>query len=101
MKNVRIICFNKPNKDGLDIYIEFSGKREYLMSYRHNGSIYDVLCRGISIDELRRYDPKVPKAPNGCRPHRLKTYKRTNQHLRHTIDHIVSVANSYILERAS
>ena len=100
MKNVRIICFNKPNKDGLDIYIEFSGKREYLMSYRHNGPIYDVLCRGISIDELRRYDPKVPKTGIGS-AYKLKNYKRTNQHLRHTIDHIISVANSYILERAS
>ena len=96
-KNVRVICFNN-NKGSLDIYMEFSGQREYLMTYRHNGPIYDVLCRGISLDDLRRYDAKI--APTYSRIH-LKEHKRTAGHLRHTIDHILNVADEYMAERES
>lgn len=95
MKNVRVICFNNTS-NGLDIYIEFSGQQEYLMTYRSNGLIYDILCRGISIDDLRRYDAKYIVSN---KMHYTKTHRKAATRLRHTIDHILSVADEYLAER--
>jgi hypothetical protein len=37
-----------------DIYLEFSGKREWLMSHRRNGILFNMLKHGIPLGELRR-----------------------------------------------
>lgn len=37
-----------------DIYLEFSGHREWLIIHRHNGWLYNLMRNGISLSELRR-----------------------------------------------
>lgn len=95
MKNVRVICFNNTS-NGLDIYIEFSGQQEYLMTYRRNGLIYDVLCRGISLDDLRRHEAKYIVTNSR---HYNSVHKKSATQLRHTIDHILKVADEYMADR--
>ena len=56
-RNVRIIAVNAAGKHGFDIFLDFSGQREYLMSHRHNGPLYSMLCDGAPLDEVRRWRP--------------------------------------------
>lgn len=37
-----------------DIYLEFQGRREWLMMHRHDGVLYDLMRNGISLRELRQ-----------------------------------------------
>ena len=53
-RNVRIKAENNGNKNGFNIYIVFSGHKEFLMHHRHNGLLYGILKDGISISDLRR-----------------------------------------------
>ena len=38
-----------------DIYLEFSGRREWLMMHRHSGILYNLLRNGVTLGELRRF----------------------------------------------
>lgn len=54
-RGVRVIAVNNYNFESrFDIYLEFSGKREWLMVHRHNGILYRMLRNGISLAELRK-----------------------------------------------
>ena len=55
-RGVRVIAVNNYSVvSRFDIYLEFSGKREWLMMHRHNGILYGMLRNGISLGELRRF----------------------------------------------
>ena len=61
MKNeynkIKVIAVNNKAKSGFDIYLEFSGRREYLMPHRHNAILYNILKNGISLRELKSGRP--------------------------------------------
>ena len=78
-----------------DIYLEFSGQREYLTSHRYNSRLYKVLKDGIYLDDFRRWKP-------------IGRYKRhygendkAVRHLGNTISYIVKQADRYIGYRIS
>ena len=52
--NVRLIAVNRDCRPGFNIYLEFSGQREYLMSHRHNGLLYNMLKDGVRLADLQR-----------------------------------------------
>lgn len=54
-KNITLYPENIHGKSGFNIYIDFSGQRELLMTHRHNGALYNVLKNGINLDDLTRY----------------------------------------------
>ena len=56
-RNVRIAAVNKSAEDGFNIYLDFSGQREFLMHHRHNGLLFELLKNGIRADDLRRWSP--------------------------------------------
>ena len=52
---IRVIAVNNYKVESrFDIYLEFSGQREWLMMHRHNGFLYRLLHDSISLSELRR-----------------------------------------------
>ena len=54
-RGVRVFAINNEKVHSkFDIYLEFSGQREWLMMYRHNGIIFNTLKDGISLADLRR-----------------------------------------------
>ena len=54
-RGVRVFAVNNEKVHSkFDIYLDFSGKREWLMMYRHNGVIFNMLKNGMPLSELRR-----------------------------------------------
>ena len=49
-----VIAVNNDKHGGFDIYMDFSGQREYLMWHRHNGLLYGMLKDGIRVSEIQR-----------------------------------------------
>ena len=104
IKNVRVIAISNRNEDTFDIYIEFSGRKEYLMSHRYYSDIYYTLSKGIRIKELYRIKQKMitSKALPGHRYNKgkvmtyLKEIKNHSRKLENSLNHIIAVAEEYI-----
>ena len=90
-RNIRVCAVNNGNRDGFNIYLDFSGQREYLIYHRHNGLLYDLLKDGVAIDDVRRWTP----ASLGC----FHVGRMGSSGLYEVTKHLVSVINDYMLER--
>lgn len=54
-RRIKVVAVNNYKVESkFDIYLEFSGHREWLMMHRHSGILYGILKDGISLNELRR-----------------------------------------------
>ena len=93
-RNVRIIAVNAAGKHGFDIFLDFSGQREYLMSHRHNGPLYSMLCDGAPLDEVRRWRPTGGHGPRAVR-------RRHSETLHNSVRHLLLVVDDYLLEQAA
>lgn len=91
--NIRIIAENRKNDIGFNIYIELSGQREYLMSHRHNGMLFNVLKDGIYLNELRRWKPN----DYICKSSRRSKVSGYSQ-LHGIIRHLLLVVDDYLLD---
>ena len=60
--NTRILAGTHHVDGGFDIYLDFSGKREYLITHRYNPFLYAALKDGISLDRWRREKAWKPNA---------------------------------------
>lgn len=56
--NTKVIAINNYKKAGFSIYLSISGRLEYVMSHRHNAFLYNLLKDGLSISELKRWNPR-------------------------------------------
>lgn len=90
-RNVSIAAVNNGQEHGFHIYLDFSGRREYLAYHRHNGLLYGLLKDGIHVDTLRRWSP----AANRHIPRNFTGDKR----LRSMVKHLLAVVDDYIMER--
>ena len=75
-----VIAENNQKRGGFDIYLYFSGQREYLMWHRHNGLLYGLLKDGIKVSDIQRT---------------AKTQRTYSGMLRY----LLTVINEYIAER--
>lgn len=66
-RNVKVLAKKSDKLKGFDVYIDFSGKREYLIYHRPNQELYQVLKNGISLEALHR-SSKILKQHNSDRP---------------------------------
>ena len=89
-RNIRIFAENSGN--GFNIYIEFSGQREYLMFHRHNALLYDILKDGITVNDIRRWKPSM-----FCRK-KLRR-KSVSEKLYNMLKHLLLVIDDYLIER--
>ena len=83
VKNVRIFATSRFERDGINLYIDFSGQREYLMRYRFSRTLYNYLKRGIPLEELRALS-------------REHYETREYQAMVHSVKHITRVADEFI-----
>lgn len=93
-RNIRILAENNGNSDGFNIYMEFSGQREYLMFHRHSGLLYGLLKDGMALSDLRRW--KVPKISR--RTGRSHQTRRSDK-LKNSVGHLLAAVDDYMLER--
>ena len=56
-KNIRVVAQNCNDVNGFNIYLELSGRREYIMWHRHDGILFDVLKDGVYLNTLKREKP--------------------------------------------
>ncbi len=106
--NIRIFATKIENNDWLNIYLDFSGQTEYLMSHRPNEHLYAALRNSIAIDDLMRnrkhlisgdgYNKKNTFS-RGTYRSRNKHRKSRSQQLENQIDHLILVINEYIEDR--
>ena len=107
-RNVEIVADDGMKDGWFDIYLDFSGNREYLMPHRQNGRLYSLLKDGLRIEELERNASRViSDASLSGKRHlrgdinpRLKCRKNWARKLENTIGHLVTVANEYIQDMA-
>lgn len=93
VRNLKVIAENNTSKDGFNIFLEFSGQREYLMTHRHNGLLYNYLKDGVEVADVRRLTPgKIGKDVTG---------KYGAGQLYEKVHYLVSVIDSYLIERAA
>ena len=90
-RNIRVLAENNGVKDGFNIYLDFSGQREYLMSHRHSGLLFRLLKDGTAVDDIRRCTP----SQLGC----IRTHRRRYAQIRRVITHLVAVIDDYMVER--
>ena len=87
--NVKVIAINNGNKEGFNIFLDFSGQREFLMHHRHNGLLYNLLKDGMRTDALRRWEPVCHGRNKRVRGKRLESM----------VMHLLAVVDDYIEER--
>jgi hypothetical protein len=81
MKNSRTRIYAQSSKNGLDIYLDISGKDYYLTTHRPNENIWRKLKDGTSLGELRRIKPKK------C---------RAEQKYHHYVSHLLKITDDFI-----
>lgn len=105
-RNVKLVAEGTHNQDWFDIYIDFSGSREYLMPHRQNRKLFSLLRDGMTIRELERSMQKMVSEMSlsghrhlkgGINP-RLKCRKNQSRKLENSLVHLVSVANEYMAD---
>lgn len=93
---IRVVAVNNGRESGFNIYLDYSGRREYLTCHRHNELLYGLLKDGIGLDEMRRWKPQSHGRYTGLR-YRVR---RSNQ-LHNSVNHLLHVIDSYMLENAA
>ncbi|MCR5518475.1 MAG: hypothetical protein K6F17_07890 [Lachnospiraceae bacterium] len=94
-KNVRVLVENREGEAGFNIYLEFSGRREYLMTHRRSGLLYGLLKDGASLSDMRRWKPSEIMIRAGKNPR-----NSCNRKLVNTVDHLLLVIDDYMMEMA-
>ena len=82
--NTCIIAVNNGRETGFNIFLEFSGQREFLLWHRHNGLLFNLLKDGLRIENLQRWKPR----------------RRSQDKLGNMIKHLLNVVDNYITERS-
>lgn len=53
-RNISIVAANLMPDGSFDIYLDFSGQREYLMHHRNRPCLYSALSGGVRLDDWNR-----------------------------------------------
>ena len=88
-RNVKVVAVNNGDKEGFNIYLDFSGQREFLVHHRRNGLLYNFLKGGVRTEELRRWTPSARRGVRRLSGHRLQGM----------ISHLIAVVDDYTQER--
>ncbi len=93
-RNIVVFAENVDNDTGYNIYIEFSGKREFLMYHRHNGLLFSILKDKVSINDLERLNYRSLCGNHGGRSAMRKRQARMES----SVNHLMNVINEYLME---
>lgn len=76
----------------MNIYLNYSGKRMYLMHHRYEPRLYYIMKDGVSLEELRRSNDTYKL----YRWRRTSTLRRRSKVLENSIKHLLNVADEFI-----
>lgn len=93
-RNIVVQVENRTDNDGFHIYLNFSGQREYLMTHRHNGLLYELLKDGAVLGDMRRWKAGDIAGRIGRSPRSPRSDKLTNM-----VDYLLIVIDDYLYER--
>ena len=93
IKNVRLYA-KKNGNHSMSIYIDLSGRREFLMTQRGNLLLHRLL-QGIRLEELKRLDPV--RYLNGLGFSSRDSKRRNSHDLSGVLKHILAVTEDYLL----
>ena len=102
-RNTRIIAKNA-NEYGFDVYLDFSGRREYLVHCRKNHALWSLLKNRPYVDALRRNwmhgnEVKYFRKYQGTRHRQINGRQfRLNQR-EHVVTHLLGIIDCYIQEK--
>ena len=93
-KNLKIFAKMEEGKTGLSIYLDFSGKREFLMFHRYNAMLYGLLKGGMTFDEVKRWHPSCM-----CRARQYGPRYRSDASVKtdNIMRHLIIVIDEYLL----
>ena len=94
-RNILVFAENNGNQHGFNVYLVFSGQREYLFTHRHNGAMFGMLKDGIRLADLQR-GVREMNLPALC--NRRTGYTATKQ-LRNSMRYLMMVIDEYIEDR--
>lgn len=95
-RNIKVVAENIKNENGFNIYLVFSGKKEYLMQHRHNGLLYGFIKDGVCIEDIRRWSRGEQIPVKGATRRRSgQTFHRLDKSIRY----LLANADKYIQER--
>ncbi len=93
LKNVTVQAEENANNHGFNVYISFSGQREYVMTHRRNYFIYSLLRDGVDLKDLKRSRPfKV------LQKHGFERYGITASKMEKTLTHLINVLDDYLYD---
>ena len=106
VKNGYKLVARKGIKDeSFDIYIHYLGIEYYLMSHRNNETLYSLISKGMTTYEIKQSEQKLISGASlagkrfckGATYPRLKAKKNWSRKLENSINHIMTVAEDFIL----
>ena len=93
--NTRILADTHHIDGGFDIYLEFSGRREHLITHRYNPFLYAALKNGVSLERWRR--EKAWKPSSGVWNGRMvRQLEGAAKHLNAVIDDYLQNREEYL-----
>lgn len=95
-RNILVFAENNGNHHGFNVYLVFSGQREYLITHRHNGAMYFMLKNGIRLADLQRGVREMKISTLCSRKAEIAATKQ----LRNSIRYLLMVIDEYIQDRA-
>lgn len=95
-RNIRVVAENIDCSPGFNIYLDFSGQREFLMFHRRNGLLYSLLRDGICVGDLARWAPGKDSNRYACI---TKSSRRHAKKLVGMVSHLLDVIEEYLKER--
>ena len=90
-RDIRIIAENTEHSEGFNIYLDFSGQREYLIFHRRNGRLYNLLKDGVAVADMKRWSPANVGSYRVGRTGSAQIYD--------IVHHLISVVDSYMIDR--
>lgn len=93
-RNIVVQVENRTDNRGFHVYLNFSGQREYLMTHRHNGLLYELLKDGAVLGDMKRWSMGDIAGKIGYSPRSPRSDK-----LKNMVDHLLIVIGDYLYER--
>lgn len=96
-RNIRLTA--EKTRGGFHIYMDLSGRRDYLMTHRSDEVLYGLLKDGIRLEDLRRWKPsdRVEAHPSiFTHGERKRVGRHRLEQLSGSVRHLISVADDYI-----
>ena len=89
--NINVLAVNDGSNPGFNIFLDFSGQKQFLMYHRHNGLLYKLLKDGVRLQELRRLELRR----SFVRRHK----RRHNRRFENLLQYLLKEADRYICKK--